>query len=60
MEEKKYIDLDGMALYDALLKNFILSKKFIGTTAEYEEANANGEIPINTIVVLTDDESSTV
>ena len=60
MEEKKYLNLDGITLYDSLLKNFILGKKFIGTTAEYEEANANGEIPINTIVVITDDESSAV
>ena len=30
---------------------------FIGTYAEYETAYANGEIPNNTFVIITDDES---
>lgn len=28
---------------------------FVGTYAEYEAANANGDIPINAIVIITDD-----
>ena len=35
-----------------------LIKVFIGTYAQYETANANGEIPINTLVILTDDGAS--
>lgn len=31
---------------------------FIGTYAEYQTAYANGQIPINTFVILTDDGSS--
>lgn len=31
---------------------------FIGTYAEYQTAYANGQIPINTFVILTDDETS--
>lgn len=58
MEEKKYLSLDMLALYDALIKEFINSKIFIGTKAEYETANANGKIPINTLVIITDDETT--
>lgn len=36
--------------------NELESRVFIGTNAEYETANANNEIPINTIVIITDDE----
>lgn len=38
--------------------NKVASMVFIGTYAEYQAANANGQIPINTFVILTDDESS--
>ena len=38
--------------------NKIANMIFIGTYAEYETANANGQIPINTFVILTDDKSS--
>ena len=58
MEEKKYLNLDMLTLYDALIKEFINSKIFIGTKAEYETADANGEIPINTLVIITDDGGS--
>lgn len=33
----------------------VASKIFIGTYAKYEAANANGDIPINAIVIITDD-----
>lgn len=36
----------------------VASMVFIGTYAEYQTANANGEIPINTFVILTDGETS--
>lgn len=35
-----------------------LIKVFIGTYAQYETANINGKIPINTLVILTDDGAS--
>ena len=56
---KQYLDIDGLALYDSLIKAFVDSKIFIGTYAEYETANANGDIPVNTLVIITDDQSST-
>lgn len=55
---KQYLDFDGLALYDSLIKEFINSQVFIGTYAEYETANANGEILINALVIITDDEAS--
>lgn len=58
MEEKTYVGIDGFTLYDALIKNFISGKKFVGTHEQYETAYANGEIPVNTLVIFTDDESS--
>lgn len=62
MEEKKYLNLDMLTLYDALIKAFvgdsINSKIFVGTYEEYETANANNLIPINALVIITDDESS--
>jgi hypothetical protein len=36
--------------------NILGSRIFVGKYAEYETANANNEIPINTIVIITDDE----
>ena len=59
MEEKKYLNLEMLALYDALIKQFVDSKIFIGTCAEYKTADANNLIPLNTLVILTDDETST-
>lgn len=38
--------------------SLLKSKIFIGTYAQYETANANNEIPINALVIITDDESS--
>ena len=38
--------------------NKVASMIFIGTYEEYQTAYANNEIPINTFVILTDDESS--
>lgn len=55
MEEKKYVSLNGLTIYDILLKNFINSKKFVGTHDEYESAYANGEIANGTLVIFTDD-----
>ena len=34
-----------------------LIRIFIGTREAYETANANGEIPVNAIVIITDDET---
>ena len=63
MEEKKYLNLDMLTMYDALIKSFIGnsidSKVFIGTYAEYEIANANNLIPLNALVIITDDETET-
>ena len=58
MEENKYISFDKLTLYDDLIKAFINSQIFIGTYEEYETAYANGKIPINALVVITDDEIS--
>jgi hypothetical protein len=55
---KEFLDMDGLASYDSLIKMFILGKKFIGTRAEYDAANAKGEVPVNTLVIITDDMSS--
>lgn len=69
---KKYIDEAGLATLWTLIKNLVgdLDDKtlkiigsntngvFIGTTAEYEAANTAGEIPVGTIVIITDDEGS--
>lgn len=69
---KKYIDEAGLATLWTLIKNLVgdLDDKtlkiigsntngvFIGTTAEYDAANAAGEIPVGTIVIITDDEGS--
>jgi hypothetical protein len=38
--------------------NKVASMIFIGTREEYNAANANGQILINTFVIITDDESS--
>mgnify|MGYP006325927145 FL=1 len=38
--------------------DFLTSRLFVGTYAQYQAANANGDIPINTLVILIDDESS--
>ena len=58
MEKNKYLNLEMLALYDVLIKQFVDSKLFIGTYEEYEAANANSEIPINALVIITDDETS--
>lgn len=55
---KQYLNTDGLTLYDSLIRMFISSKKFVGTYEEYQTANANGEIPVNTLVIITDDEES--
>lgn len=54
----EFLDPAGLALYDSLIKAFINSKIFIGTSAEYQVACANNQIPINTLVIITDDETS--
>ena len=59
MEEKKYLNLEMLTLYDSLIKKFVDSQLFIGTHEEYETANANNLIPLNALVVITDDETST-
>ena len=51
----KYLNLDGLTEYDALIKAFINSKIFIGTYEQYETANANGQVPIGALVIITDD-----
>lgn len=38
--------------------NTLSSRIFVGTYAQYETANANGEIPINALVIITDDGTS--
>lgn len=53
----EFLDPAGLALYDSLIKAFINSKIFIGTSAEYQIACANNQIPINTLVIITDDET---
>lgn len=53
----EFLDPAGLALYDSLIKAFINSKIFIGTDAEYQVACANNQIPINTLVIITDDET---
>ena len=55
--KKEFLSIDGLALYDSLIKEFINSQLFIGTRAEYEAANAKGEIPVNALVIITDDET---
>lgn len=55
---KQYLDFDGLVLYDSLIKSFVNSQIFIGTYAEYETADANGDIPINALVIITDDETA--
>ena len=57
-QEIKIISLDRLTFYDSLMKTYIGSKLFVGTTEEYKTAYANGEISIGAIVVLTDDETS--
>lgn len=56
--ESQYLNIDGLALYDALIKEFINNKIFIGTYEQYQTANANNEIPINALVIITDDNNS--
>ena len=58
MAEKKYMGLESLNAYDALIKAYIDGKIFVGTYAEYQNANANGEIAINAIVIITDDENN--
>ena len=69
---KKFIDEAGLATLWTLVKNLVgdLDEKtlksvgsnthgvFIGTTAEYEAADTAGEIPVGTVVIITDDEGS--
>jgi hypothetical protein len=53
---KEFLSIDGLALYDSLIKEFFNSQLFVGTQAEYDAANAIGKIPVNALVVITDDE----
>ena len=57
MEEKKYLNLEMLTLYDVLIKQFVNSQLFIGTYAEYEAANAAGSIPVGALVCITDNEN---
>ena len=54
----KFLNLDGLTEYDALIKAFINSKIFVGTYAEYQTADVNGKIPVGALVILTDDATS--
>lgn len=56
--EKKFLNIDGLTEYDALIKGYVKSKVFIGTYAEYETANNNGQIPDDALVIITDDETA--
>lgn len=56
--DTQYLNIEGLTIYDALIKTFINSKIFIGTYAEYEAANTDGEIPVGALVIITDDETS--
>lgn len=60
-DTRKFLDHEGITLYDALIKQFIANyfdgRVFIGTTEEYQTAYDNGEIAIGTLVFLTDDDS---
>lgn len=60
-DTKKFLDHEGISLYDALIKQFIANyfdgRVFIGTTEEYQTAYDNGEVAIGTLVFLTDDEN---
>ena len=59
---EKIIRLLELQEYDALIKEYILSKllennsanMFVGTMAEYQTANAAGNIPVGCIVYITD------
>lgn len=50
------INTEFDAITDAM--NTLTRRIFIGTHAEYETANANNEIPIGALVILTDDGTS--
>lgn len=60
--DDKYDSLGSAEIALATSKKYtddkVASMIFIGTYAEYETANANNEIPINTFVIITDDETS--
>lgn len=58
MSTNKYLNLDGLLEYDALIKAFINSKIFVGTYEQYETANADGKIPVGALVIITDDGTS--
>lgn len=58
--DTNYLDVDGATLYAALIKSFVTNKKFVGTLEEYKTACGNNEIPENTIVIITDGETSTL
>lgn len=65
----KYLTDSGLSTLWALIKNLVnnLDEKtvkslselgngiFVGTNSEYEAANAAGNIPVGTIVIITDD-----
>lgn len=55
MEEYKYLSTNMLSLYDDLIKEFINGQFFIGTYEEYEIAYANNKIPINALVIITDE-----
>lgn len=58
MDTIELISFELFTMYDALIKNFINGKIFVGTREQYNASYANGEIPINSLVILTDDETS--
>ena len=61
------LQIKNISDYDALIKEYILSKllennsanMFVGTMAEYQTANAAGNIPVGCIVYITDDSVDT-
>lgn len=66
VDTKADAEHDHDDVYDALgaadtalayAKEYADSKIFVGTYAEYEAANANNEIPVYSLVVITDDEN---
>jgi hypothetical protein len=54
-EDGTRLDAELATIFAALAKMVPI---FIGTTAEYNAADANGEIAVGSIVIITDDESS--
>ena len=57
-QEIKLIGFDQFTLYDSLIKAYVDGKIFVGTTAEYQTAYANGDIKVGALVCIIDDENS--